>query len=87
MTVPVRDLLCRSSLRVAESLAQWLPLRPMPLTTEQLMSTMGLVDEIIDCNAQLYGCPDVQRRAELRSARSDRVERIKASFATADSTL
>lgn len=55
----------------------------MTLTTEKLMSTMGLVDEIIDCNAQLHGCLTDQRRAELRSAKRARVEQIKQYFATA----
>lgn len=52
----------------------------MPLTTEQQIATMGLVDEIIDCNAKLHGNLDDQRRAELRSMRAVRVERIKGYF-------
>jgi hypothetical protein len=56
----------------------------MPLTTEQLMATMGLVDEILDCNAQLYVTRDDQRRAELRSSRAVRVEQIKGYFNSAN---
>jgi nanoRNase/pAp phosphatase (c-di-AMP/oligoRNAs hydrolase) len=52
----------------------------MPLTTEQLMETMALVDEILDCNARLYVTLDDQRRAQLRSSRAARVDQIKQVF-------
>ena len=56
----------------------------MPLTTEQLMTTLGLVDEIISCTALLDGPLDSQRRAELESFVAVRSATIKGSLGSAD---
>ena len=56
----------------------------MPLTTEQLMTTMGLVDEIIDCSAQLHGSLNSQRRRQLESAMAVRSAMIKGYLGSAE---
>ncbi len=56
----------------------------MPLTTEQLMTTLGLVDEIISCTALLDGPLDSKRRAELESSVAIRSATIKGSLGSAD---
>jgi hypothetical protein len=48
------------------------------LTTEQLMTAMGLVDEILDCDARLHAYLDGPRRPQLESALADRTEKLTA---------
>ena len=48
------------------------------LTTEQLMTAMGLVDEILDCDARLHAYFDGPRRPQLESALADRTEKLTA---------
>jgi hypothetical protein len=48
------------------------------LTTEQLRTAMGLVDEILHCDARLYACFGGPRRPQLESALADRTERLAA---------
>jgi hypothetical protein len=48
------------------------------LTTEQLMAAMGLVYEILDCDARLHAYFDGPRRAQLESALADRTEKLTA---------
>jgi hypothetical protein len=46
-------------------------------TSPVLAEAMQLVDEVIDCRAQLDGCASPRRRAELESAISVRAHRIQ----------
>jgi hypothetical protein len=48
------------------------------LTTEQLMTAMGLVDEILDCDARLHAYLDGPQRPQLESALADRTEKLTA---------
>ena len=50
----------------------------MPLNREQLVEALGLVDEMIDCNAQLHGAVDAPRRAALESSMAARHARIRS---------
>jgi hypothetical protein len=49
-----------------------------PLTTEQLMTAMGLVDEILHCDAQINSNLDWSRRLQLESAVADRADLLRA---------
>ena len=51
---------------------------PMPLNRDQLVEALGLVDEVIDCNAQLHGPVDGPRRAALESSMAARQEKIRS---------
>ena len=48
------------------------------------MTTMGLVDEVIDFSAQLQGCVDPQRRVQLESTMAVRSEMIKGYLGSAE---
>ena len=50
----------------------------MPLNRDQLVEALGLVDEVIDCNAQLHGPVDGPRRAALESSMAARQEKIRS---------
>ena len=54
--------------------------------TAQLMTAMRLVDEIIDCRAQLHANIHPQRRAQLESAINARAAEIKAYLDAQDNT-
>ena len=51
-------------------------MRSMTTTSPELAAALHLVDEMIDCRAQLDGCGSSYRRAELESAISVRAHRI-----------
>jgi hypothetical protein len=50
----------------------------MPLNQEQLVEALGLVDEMIDCNAQLHGPVDGPRREALESSMAARQAKIRS---------
>jgi hypothetical protein len=50
----------------------------MPLNQEQLVEALGLVDEMIDCNAQLHGPVDGLRREALESSLAARQAKIRS---------
>jgi len=48
----------------------------MTTVSPELTAALHLVDEMIDCRAQLDGCASSYRRAELESAIGARAHRI-----------
>jgi hypothetical protein len=50
----------------------------MPLNPDQLVEALGLVDEMIDCNAQLRGPVDGPRREALESSMAARQAKIRS---------
>jgi len=50
----------------------------MTSASPDLIAAMRLVDELIDCRAQLSVCTSISRRAELESAMRARADRIWA---------
>jgi hypothetical protein len=49
----------------------------VPLTREQLVAALRLVDEMVDCDAQLHGNPAAPRRAALEAAIAVRAARLQ----------
>ena len=56
----------------------------MGLTTEQYSSALGLVDEIIQCNAQLHFTTDGRQRAALVSSMAARQTKLLEYLDTAE---
>ena len=50
----------------------------MPLNRDQLVEALGLVDEMIDCNAQLHGPVEGPRREALESSMAARQAKIRS---------
>ncbi len=55
--------------------------------TTELTTALRLVDEMIDCRAQLHNDIDDSRRAALESAISVRAERIRSFLDSTDASL
>ena len=49
----------------------------MPLSREELIAALGLVDQMIDCNAQIHANPDGPRRPALEAALAARAARLQ----------
>ena len=55
--------------------------------TRELTTALRLVDEMIDCRAQLHRDIDESRRAALESAITVRADQIRSYLDTADASL
>jgi hypothetical protein len=56
----------------------------MVVTNDQLRDALGLVDEMIDCNAQLHEDMDAQRRQSLEAAIAIRAATVRALIDTSE---